>query len=219
LFLIELSHAKRPFRTNNYINNLDPKKMKVSTNKFISASYDLYVGGEEGKDPELMEKATAEKPLSFIFGTGMMLEAFESNLAGLAEGDAFNFVLTSENAYGEYLDEQVVDIPRSVFEVDGKMDEEVIFENNIVPMMDQNGNRLDGTVVSISADSVKMDFNHPLAGEDLHFIGKVLVVREPSEEEVQQFMGGGCGCGCGEDGCDGCGDHEDEAGCGCGGCH
>ena len=193
--------------------------MKVSTSKFVSASYDLYVGGEEGQEQELMEKATAEKPLSFIFGTGMMLEAFEDKLAGLAEGDNFDFTLAADDAYGEYSDEQVVDIPRSVFEVDGKIDEEVIFENNTVPMMDQNGNRLNGNIVKIDEDTVKMDFNHPLAGEDLHFIGKVLVVREPSEEEVKQFMGSGCNCGeggCGEDGCGGCGEKEDEAGCGCG---
>lgn len=193
--------------------------MKVSTSKFVSASYDLYVGGEEGQEQELMEKATAEKPLSFIFGTGMMLEAFEDKLAGLAEGDNFDFTLAADDAYGEYSDEQVVDIPRSVFEVDGKIDEDVIFENNTVPMMDQNGNRLNGNIVKIDEDTVKMDFNHPLAGEDLHFIGKVLVVREPSEEEVKQFMGSGCNCGedgCGEDGCGGCGEKEDEAGCGCG---
>ena len=192
--------------------------MKVSTNKFVSASYDLYVGGEEGQEQELMEKATAEQPLSFIFGTGMMLEAFEDKLAGLAEDDTFDFTLAADDAYGEYSDEQVVDIPRSVFEVDGKIDEEVIFENNTVPMMDQNGNRLNGNIVKIEEDNVKMDFNHPLAGEDLHFIGKVLVVREPTEEEVKQFMGGGCNCGedgCGENGCGGCGEKEDEAGCGC----
>jgi len=193
--------------------------MKVSTSKFVSASYDLYVGGEEGQEQELMEKATAEQPLSFIFGTGMMLEAFEDKLAGLAEGDTFDFTLAADDAYGEYSDEQVVDIPRSVFEVDGKLDEEVIFENNTVPMMDQNGNRLNGNIVKIEDETVKMDFNHPLAGEDLHFIGKVLVIREPSEEEVKQLMGDGCNCGeggCGEDGCGGCGEKEDEAGCGCG---
>jgi len=198
--------------------------MKISTNKFISASYDLFVAGEEGQDQELMEKATVEKPLSFIFGTGMMLEAFENNLAGLSVGDTFDFSISAEEAYGEYADEQVVEIPRTVFEVDGQMDEEVIFENNIVPMMDQNGNRIDGTVVSIGDENIKMDFNHPLAGEELHFIGKVLIVREPTEEEVKQFMGGGCGCG--EDGCDGCGEDgcgeekgESSCGCGGGGCH
>ena len=196
--------------------------MKINANKFVSASYDLYVGGSDGTPAEIMETATVEKPLSFIFGTGMMLEAFEKNLSGLGVDDTFDFELTAEEAYGDYDETHVVAIPRSVFEVDGKIDTEVIFENNTVPMMDQAGNRMNGTVVSVSDTEVTMDFNHPLAGEMLHFVGKVLVVRESTPEEVQQFLGGGgCNCssgGCGDGGCGdgGCGDHE--GGCGDGGC-
>lgn len=184
--------------------------MKISTNKFVSAMYDLYVGGEEeGKEQELMEKTSEERPLTFIFGNGMMLEGFENNLAGLSEGDTFDFTLPSTEAYGEYMEENVIDLPRSVFEVDGKIDETIIFENNTVPMVDQNGNRLNGSIVKIGDEAITMDFNHPLAGEDLHFIGKVIEVREPSEEELKQFMGGcegGCDCGsCGD--CEGCEEH------------
>ena len=58
-------------------------KMKISTNKFVALSYDLTVG--EGEERELMEKATAETPLEFIFGTDSMLQAFEKNIDGLAE--------------------------------------------------------------------------------------------------------------------------------------
>jgi FKBP-type peptidyl-prolyl cis-trans isomerase SlyD len=193
--------------------------MKIAANKFVSASYDLYVGGEDGTPAELMEKATEDKPLSFIFGAGMMLEAFETNLAGLNVNDTFDFTLTAENAYGEYDDTHVVEIPKAVFEVDGKIDPEIVFVNNTLPMMDQMGNRMNGTILSIGETSISMDFNHPLAGEDLHFVGKVLEVREATEEEVKAFFGGsGCGCGCedgdcGEDGCEsgGCG-----GGCSCG---
>lgn len=189
--------------------------MKIAANKFVSASYDLYVGGEDGTAAELMEKATAEKPLSFIYGTGMMLEAFESNLAGLNVDDTFDFRLTAEDAYGDRDDSHVVAIPRSVFEIDGEIDTDIIFENNTVPMMDQAGNKMNGTVVSISETSVTMDFNHPLAGEELHFVGKVLEVREATDAEVKAFLGGG-GCNCGSGGCgsDSCGD----GGCGDGGC-
>lgn len=195
--------------------------MKISANKFVSATYDLYVGGEEGNAPELMESATVEKPLSFIFGTGMMLEAFEDKLAGLEVDSTFDFTLTAEQAYGEYDDTHVVEIPKSVFEIDGKIDETIIFENNTVPMMDQMGNRMNGTIVKIEEASVTMDFNHPLAGEELHFIGKVLEVREPSEAEVKAFMGdGGCGCGscsC-DDGCDDDSCGSEKGGCGSGSC-
>jgi len=192
--------------------------MKISPNKFVSLSYDLNVG--EGNEKELMEKATPEHPLEFIFGTNSMLEAFENNLDGLSQGDDFNFTLTPEQAYGEYDDEHVVDLPRNIFEVDGKMDEKVIFEGNTIPMMDANGNRLNGSVVSVGNDTIKMDFNHPLAGETLHFSGKVLTVREASAEEIAAIFApqGGCGCGCGDhedSSCD-CGDKEAAGGCGCG---
>lgn len=187
-------------------------KMKISTNKFVALSYDLTVG--EGEERELMEKATAETPLEFIFGTDSMLQAFEKNIDGLAEGDSFDFTLTPEEAYGEYDDDHVVDLPRNIFEQDGVLNEEVIFEGNTVPMMDTNGNRLNGSVVEVKEDVIKMDFNHPLAGETLNFSGKVLTVRESTPEEIAALFapqGGGCGCG---SGC-GCGDGEEDSG-GCG---
>ena len=172
--------------------------MKISTNKFVALSYDLTVG--EGEERELMEKATAETPLEFIFGTDSMLQAFEKNIDGLAEGDSFDFTLTPEEAYGEYDDDHVVDLPRNIFEQDGVLNEEVIFEGNTVPMMDTNGNRLNGSVVEVKEDVIKMDFNHPLAGETLNFSGKVLTVRESTPEEIAALFapqGGGCGCGSG----------------------
>lgn len=189
--------------------------MKISTNKFVALSYDLNVG--EGEERELMERATPEAPLEFIYGTGSMLEAFEKNLDNLAEGDSFDFVLTPEQGYGEYDDEHVVDLPRNIFEVDGELNTEVIFEGNTVPMMDSNGNRLNGSVVAVKEDVVTMDFNHPLAGETLNFSGKVLTVRESTPEEIAALFapqGGGCGSGCG---CGG-GDEEMGGGCGSGGC-
>lgn len=202
--------------------------MKISTNKFVALSYDLTVG--EAEERELMERATAETPLEFIYGTNSMLEAFEKNIDGLAEGDSFNFVLTPEEAYGEYDDEHVVDLPRHIFEQDGKLNEEVIFEGNTVPMMDTNGNRLNGSVVEVKDDVIKMDFNHPLAGETLNFEGKVLTVRESTPEEIAALFapqggcgcGSGCGCGDNEEGSCGCGSGEKEMAGGCGsgcGCH
>lgn len=196
--------------------------MKITTHKLVSLSYDLNVG--EGDELELMERATPEQPLEFIFGTNSMLEAFEHNLDGLSEGDSFSFQLTPEEAYGEYDDDYLVDLPRNVFEVDGKFNEDVIKEGNVVPMMDTNGNRLNGAVVEVGAESVKMDFNHPLAGETLKFSGKVLSVKDASPEEIAALMASQS-CGCGSSGCDcgtacdcgedGAGGGSCSSGCGC----
>jgi len=193
--------------------------MKIATNKFVSLSYDLNVG--EGEERDLMEKATAENPLEFIYGTNSMIEAFEKNIETLSQGDDFAFTLTPDQAYGEYDDERVIDLPKSIFEVDGKVDENVVFEGNTIPMMDSEGHRLNGSVVEVKDDVVKMDFNHPLAGETLHFSGKVLTVRDASAEEIAALFAPHGGCGC--DSCD-CDDKEEahaggcgSSGCGCGG--
>ena len=179
----------------------------VKPGQFVEATYDLYVG--EDKEQELMEKATSENPLKFVFGADQMLPAFEAKLKGLKAGDEFDFVLPSDEAYGEYNKEHVLELGKDIFEVDGKFDNEMIFPGNTVPMMDSNGNRLNGSVLEVKDDVVIMDFNHPLAGEDLHFVGKILAVREATPEELHPSCGGGCSCGCDSDDC----------GSGCDGCH
>lgn len=197
--------------------------MNIATNRFVSVSYDLSVG--EGDERELMERATPEQPLQFVYGLGMMIPAFEDHLKGLAVDNEFQFTLTPEEAYGEYQEENVVELPKNIFEVEGKFDDEFITEGATVPMMDSNGQRINGSVLEVKENAVVMDFNHPLAGETLHFSGKVLEVHEATAEEIAAITGaGGCGCGCGDD-CEGdcdCGEeghaHEGDS-CGCGGCH
>ena len=184
--------------------------MKIEPGKFIAVSYDLNVGDE--KEKELMERATKENPLTYIAGMGTMLEAFEQNLNGLSAGDKFNFTLTPDKAYGEYNDDHLVDLPKNMFEVEGKFDTEIVYEGNVVPMLDTNGNRLNGMVVSITDETVKMDFNHPLAGETLYFSGNVLEVRDATAEEIAALTSS-CGGGC-----DDCGLDTDGCGSSCGGC-
>ncbi len=166
--------------------------MKITTDKSVSAEYELYVDGEVEGELELMEKATIEKPITFIFGVNMMLPKFEENLFGLQAGDKFDFTISSEDGYGDYDDESVLDLDRGIFEIDGKLDEEMIFEGNVVPLMDNEGNRINAQIVTITDTHVKVDLNHPLSGGG---------------------CGSGCGCGSGESSCGdgGCGD----SGCGC----
>ena len=180
--------------------------LEISKNSMVTLSYDLHIEDDKG---ELIEKATEESPLQFLYGAGLMLPKFESHLAGLKECEPFTIQLSKNDAYGEVNEDAIVELPKHVFLVDGKFDEELIAVGKVVPMMSSNGQRMNGQVLDIDDETIKMDFNHPLAGEDLFFKGTVLGVREPSEEELAEILsGGGCGCGTGGCGDDGCGSHE-----------
>ena len=176
--------------------------MKISANKFVSLTFDLHVG--EGDERELMDQATSENPMSFIYGTGMMLETFEDNLAKLEPGDTFSFTLTPEEGYGEA--DEYQELPKEIFEVEGKFDAELVVEGAVLPMMDKQGNRFQGIVMEIKDDVVVIDFNHPLAGETLHFSGTILDVHEPTAGEIAALTTAAQGCSpdaC-EGGCSGC---------------
>ena len=193
--------------------------LEIGKYKMVTLTYDLRVDDEQG---EMVEQATEAQPLEFLYGAGVMLPKFESHLAGLRQGEPFTIKLNKTDAYGEVNREAIVELPKHVFLVDGNFDAELIKVGNTVPMMSSNGQRLNGLVLEVSDDIVKMDFNHPLAGEDLYFAGTVLNVREASDEEVAQILsGGGCGCGsgsCSTSSCDdgSCDPNENSGGCGCG---
>ena len=181
--------------------------MKIQANMLVSTEYELFVDGETENDQlELMEKATKEQPMTYIHGIGMMLQRFEEELFGLQMGDKYEFTIPMEEAYGAYEEENVLDLDRSIFEINGSLDDEIVFPGNTVPLMDTEGNRLNSIVLEVTDSYVKVDLNHPFAGENLHFKGSVLEIREATSKEIEDILGEGTGCsGCG---CGGDHDHE-----------
>ncbi|MCK4745527.1 MAG: FKBP-type peptidyl-prolyl cis-trans isomerase, partial [Bacteroidales bacterium] len=148
--------------------------MIAEKNNVVSIVYELRSGSKEG---DVVEALTPENPLTFLFGTGGLLPRFEENLNGLTSGDNFEFLLHSEDAYGPVVESAIVQVPQKIFEVDGNIDENLMKVGNVVPMMDAEGKRLNGKVMAVEGDAVKMDFNHPMAGNDLFFKGEVTEVR------------------------------------------
>ncbi len=157
--------------------------MVIEKQKVVSVTYQLNVNEKDG---EVVETVNKEKPLTFLYGVGNMLEKFEENIKGLQQGDQFDFMIPSGEAYGQASDDAVVDLPLNVFEIEGEVDYDLLKVGNYIPMQDQQGNRLDGIVLEVGDEKVKMDFNHPLAGDDLFFQGEVLDVREATEDEINQ---------------------------------
>ena len=169
-------------------------KMEISRNKHVTLSYELRLNGADG---ELIEETTSLNPLEFVFGAGKMVQMFENKLEGLTKGDNFSFMLKPEEAYGEVNPQAIVDLPLKIFEVNGQIDFSNLTPGNTLPMQDAHGNRLNGIVLEVGEDSVKMDFNHPLAGDALFFRGEVIDVREATDEEIMEAAGVHDGCSSG----------------------
>ena len=115
----------------------------------------------------------------------MMIPDFERNLVGMKEGDKFAFGIVAANAYGEYDDNALVEVAKNMFEDEGKIPEGLLEVGNMLPLQDQEGNRLNGMVAWVGEDKVKLDFNHPMAGVDLFFTGHVESLREADAAELE----------------------------------
>jgi len=194
--------------------------MNIAKDRVVALTYELTVDGE------IIQTVDNTNPMTFIFGHGYLLPKFEESISNMLAGDNFSFSITSDEAYGERRDDYVVELPKTAFMVEGEFDNEFIFPGNVVPMVDAEGNHLEGTVIKVDDENVSMDFNHPLAGKGLSFKGEIVDVREATAEEmehghVHSHSHSHSSCGCGDD--DDCGggacgvdDNAGSCGCGCG---
>lgn len=152
--------------------------MKITQNTVPSVAYSLFVEGN------LVDQATEEQPLQYLAGVGGMILGFEKQMEGLQAGDEFAFTLSSEDAYGDPNPEYVVDLALDSFKIDGVINPEIVSVGKVVQMQDENGYPLRGIVLAVDEEKVNMDFNHPLAGKELNFSGKVVEVRVAEKEEL-----------------------------------
>lgn len=194
--------------------------MKIGQNKVVEFCYELKVDGQ------VVDHTTKERPLDYIHGTGSLLPKLEAHIEGMEPGATFEITLAPADAYGEIDPNRIVELPKAAFEVNGEIREDLLVPGTTIPMINSMGAVIPGVVLEVTAETVKMDLNHQMAGKTLHFKGEVLSVREATEKELTEGLHGEyvhtCGCGgchghgegecggCGEDGCDDCG---------CGGCH
>jgi FKBP-type peptidyl-prolyl cis-trans isomerase SlyD len=157
--------------------------MKVSQNTVVTVNYHLHANLPD-KEKTHIESTDAEHPFVFLFGGGNLIAGFERELDGLSPGDKFDFTVHPSEGYGEMDNDAVINLPIDIFKVNNAIDFSMLKVGNVLPMSDDQGNTMNGKVVSYDDKSVKMDFNHPLAGQTLHFSGEVTDVREATQEEI-----------------------------------
>ena len=155
--------------------------MQIKKDTVVSLSYILKQDDANGT---VIEIAKESDPLVFLYGAGQMIPRFEEYLDNLEKGDNFEFTLVSEDAYGDLEEDAVIDLDKQIFSIDGIIDEEMLAIGSMIPMRDNDGHMLQGKVVAVTNESVRMDFNHPMAGKTLHFSGQIIEVREATTDEL-----------------------------------
>lgn len=154
--------------------------MEIAKGTVVELEYELYLGNADG---ELIEETQSGEPFTFLFGYEEILDKLANSIAGKVQGEAFSIAIPCDEAYGQPEEGAIAEFPKDLFRVDGKIDEQSLAVGELVPMRDDEGNEIEGFVLENNAHAVTLDFNHPLAGEDLFFQGRVLAVRKATEAE------------------------------------
>ncbi|MFN3952220.1 MAG: peptidylprolyl isomerase [Thermaurantimonas sp.] len=156
----------------------------IQDDTIVEISYELREGGPQGP---LLEIMSENWPLKFYFGAGTMLSGFENCLRGLREGDRFSFTLPAEEAYGQIRSDLIKEINLS------ELPDSEYFPNRVFEIGDYvhfqfgtSDQPLTGVVTVVLPNSIVVDFNHSMAGRDLHFTGRVLFIRTPTADEAVQ---------------------------------
>ncbi|HET98373.1 MAG TPA: peptidylprolyl isomerase [Desulfurivibrio alkaliphilus] len=115
-------------------------------------------------DGTVFDSSQDREPLSFTLGGGEVIPGFDKAVEGMKVGEAKNVTIPVDQAYGPRLDQLIIEIPRS--QVPPDLSPEV--DQNL-QMSGPNGEIVVVRVVEVAADSIKLDANPPLAGQDLNF--------------------------------------------------
>ena len=131
--------------------------MAIENNQSVSMTYELKVEGN------VIDGNIGGEALEFVYGSGMIIPGLEARIADMNEGENRDIVVPAVEAYGEYNENAMDKVPQDQF---GGLELQVG-----MPLQGQNeaGEMMHARVVSIEPDGVVLDFNHPLAGAELHF--------------------------------------------------
>lgn len=160
--------------------------MKITNNAAVSIHF-----GVAEVDGNALDSTENGAPLEFIQGAGFLVPGLEAELEGKEVGDKFDVTLEAKDAYGEFQDALVQQVPRELFEGVDTIEVGMSFQADT----DQGPRTVE--VTEVTEDMVSIDANHPLAGMALQFVGEIVAVREATAEELSHGhvhpAGGSCG--------------------------
>ena len=146
----------------------------VQTNVVVSMEYTLHVDNEE------IDSSKGQDPLQFLVGHGNIISGLEREMIGMKVGESKEVTIAPEDAYGEFDEQAFMEVPRTAFPQDIPVE-----EGAELTVRDDSGQSRYARIDAVDGDNVTLNFNHPLAGDELHFNVKVVGLREPTEEELE----------------------------------
>jgi FKBP-type peptidyl-prolyl cis-trans isomerase SlyD len=150
------------------------EEMKVQDGQIVTMDYTLWVDGE------VVDTSEGTEPIEFLQGAGNIIPGLESQLYGMVVGDSKDVLVTSQDGYGEVDEDAFADVPRDQFPSDIPMEPGVELQ-----VRDESGHVMNARIDQVEDETVRLDFNHPLAGKDLRFSVKIADIREATEEELE----------------------------------
>ena len=151
--------------------------MRIHTGCIVAVDYSVRL-----TDGRVVETSAGKAPLEYLQGAGQILPALERRLDGLEEGDRRQFIFAPDEAFGQRQDENVVSLPKAAFPADVELK-----PGARLAARNATGQQLTLAVQEVRADTVVVDFNHPLAGQTLFFTVAIRGVRLASDDE--RFIG------------------------------
>ena len=136
----------------------------IESGKTVKIHYTLIVDGN------VLESSQESGPLEYEHGKGQIIPGLENALNGLNVGDSSEVDIGPDDAYGPINLELIIEIPRS------QVQEGYIETGTVLRGKDAQGKTIQGIVREVNDEHVTVDFNHPLAGKELHFDFEVIEV-------------------------------------------
>lgn len=150
------------------------EELTVQDGQVVSMEYTLKVDGV------VTDSSEGREPLQYVHGAGNIIPGLEREMTGMAVGESKDVTVTAAEGYGEQDDSAFMDVPREEFP-----DEIPMQVGTELQVQNQAGQPMFARIEQVGDQSVRLNFNHPLAGKDLHFNVKVVDLREATTEEKE----------------------------------
>ena len=113
---------------------------------------------------ETFDSSQGREPLEFTVGSGQVIKGFDDGVRGMSVGDKRTVEIPVQDAYGEKSTEMIIEFPKDQFppDMNPEVGQQLMMSNN-------SGQSFPVTIAEVKEESVILDANHPLAGQDLIF--------------------------------------------------